>query len=127
MLGILPKMATYSKKKKKKEKKDTSSTDEEPFSSKLDIKGYTDSDTDSDMDSEDDFEKDKEEVSVLTTLQNSEFLNEEEFLQLRKQRIERLIDLYHKEYKTLKSSLKRKYDQFLIERERVANTALLTE
>lgn len=127
MLGILPKSAQYSKKKKKgveKEKKNDSDTEVEGPTKKR-ILTNSDSETESDFPTSD--EEFIESTPNLHQLRNVEQLTEEEFLLLRKERIESLLNIYYKQYKKLKTNLKLKYNDFIKQREKIANQILGTK
>lgn len=80
------------------------------------------SDTESDVPS--DPETDDECFSVTRALRDEEFLTNEEYLKLRKERIEKLLQIYHFQYFQLKSQLKQKYREFLRQRNLVINNLM---
>jgi hypothetical protein len=133
MLGIIPKNPANQKRKKKengseekKEKKEGNSDSEtevdEEGNSKKKRKFLNESDTESDVPSSDD--EFIESTPYLHTFKKTEHVSEEEFLEMRKERIESLLKIYYSQYKKIKFNLQNKYLDFIKQKERMMNNAL---
>lgn len=128
VLGIIQKATTAATtketKKKKKDKKDDSDTEPE-ITPKKRLIPISFSDTESDPPTSD--EEFKNATPTLHQHRYSETVTDEQFLNMRKERIESLLKLYYGQYKRLKVNLKSKYNEFIKQREKVINNALNTK
>eukprot|EP01080_Neovahlkampfia_damariscottae_P007520 gene7520-11844_t len=138
MLGIIPKNTGTQKKKrknddgtngtssnkrqKKEENSDSDTDNEENEVGKRRRRYLHDSDTESDVPSSD--EEYIESTPYLHKFKKVENLSEEEFLEMRKERIENLLRIYYNQYKNIKFNLQNKYLDFIKQKEKFINSSL---